>query len=108
MVLWYYEHWDQFGTIGDNAVEIIIIFDIGGHRDQFSSTLDHAILLLLTFIIIINLFIYLLLYCICWLTQINSLQHLIMHVIRELLSYFDNDGHWNQFGTTLDHAIVYK
>ena len=28
-----------------------------------------------------------------------------MHVIRELLSYFDNDGHWNQFGTTLDHAI---
>ena len=53
MVLWY-EHWDQFGTIADNAVEIIIIFDIGGHWDQFSSTLDHAILLLLTFIIIIN------------------------------------------------------
>ena len=53
MVLWYYEHWDQFGTIADNAVEIIIIFDIDGHWDQFSSTLDHAILLLLTFIIII-------------------------------------------------------
>ena len=23
----------------------------------------------------------------------------------ELLSYFDNDGHWDQFGTTVDHAI---
>ena len=23
----------------------------------------------------------------------------------EFLSYFDNDGHWNQFGTTDDHAI---
>ena len=23
----------------------------------------------------------------------------------ELLSYLDNDGHWNQFGTTDDHAI---
>ena len=28
-----------------------------------------------------------------------------MHVIRELLGYFDNDDHCNQFGTTLDHAI---
>ena len=23
----------------------------------------------------------------------------------ELLSYLDNDGHWNQYGTTDDHAI---
>ena len=23
----------------------------------------------------------------------------------ELQSYFDNDGHWDQFGTTDDHAI---
>ena len=23
----------------------------------------------------------------------------------ELLSYFDNDGQWDQFGTTVDHAI---
>ena len=35
----------------------------------------------------------------------NSVQHLTMHVIRQFLPYFDNDGYWEQFGTRSDSAI---
>ena len=34
----------------------------------------------------------------------NLVPHLTVHY-RILQSYFDNDGHWDQFGTTVDHAV---
>ena len=88
-VFWYYGHWDQFGTTVDSAVELLTYFWYWWSLGPIWYTWPCYIIV--TYI--------------CWLSVINSVQHLTMHVIRESKNYFVNDGHWNQFGTTLDHAI---
>ena len=37
------DHWNQFGTTYDHAIELLSYFDNGGHWDQFGTTVDHVI-----------------------------------------------------------------